>query len=91
MDNTGTGASLAWVVGYKNALDVQLGFGSVLVDASTAELLNFAPQATTGIASFAALVPNTPSLYDFTFTAQGVRLTPGTILPSNAYDLTIGL
>ena len=91
VDNTGTGASLAWVVGYKNALDVQLGFGSVLVDASTAELLNFAPQATTGIASFAALVPNTPSLCGFTFTAQGVSLAPGTILPSNAYDLTIGL
>ena len=95
VDNSITGSTLAWVMGYADPAEFYLPATSsfVLVDPSSpgGEILLLPVAAGTGLVTFGALVPSDPALLGITLSTQGVGFggAPGPTL-HNAYDLFVG-
>jgi probable HAF family extracellular repeat protein len=94
VDNTGTGSTIAGVVGYLTPLDVVLSFGSSLlvnIADPAGELLGLSIQAGTGAVPFQGFVPNVEGLCGLGFSAQGFALGGGQgVKLLNAYDCVVG-
>jgi len=95
VDNTGTSNTLAWVVGYLNALEFYMPQANqyLLVDVWSpgGELLQLGMKAGTGVVNWSINIPNDPIYLGVTLATQGAGFggVDGTVL-RNAYDLFVG-
>ena len=95
VDNTGTGNTLAAVLGFGTPLELVVpAWGTVLVNVfdPAGELLALPAGAGAGSVAFSGPVPNDASLLGFTLSTQGLGFGGGAgVTLHDAYDLVVGI
>ena len=92
VDNSGSGNTLAGIVGFATPLEFGLPFGVLLTNVAdpAGELLGLPAQAGTGLVSFGLGIPSDAGLCGMVVSTQGFGFGGGTITLHNAFDLILG-